>query len=149
MVTPQLLDYIKKQQSQGVNNDAILKSLQDSNWPMEDIQMAFSQLNSVTNPLNNTSQMSGINLERVVENKKSKADSFFGEVKDPKLTAIFGAISVLVSIFIFQYAFYSIGLLMGIYGAYHGFRQKKWLLFVANLAVCVFAIVIKILFHKN
>ncbi len=81
--------------------------------------------------------------------KPSKWDNFFGEMKDPKKTAIWGAVASVASIFILPFALYSIGILMGIYGAYHSFRQKKWGLFVANLFVCALAIGIKLIFHKG
>jgi len=50
MVTPQLLEYIKKQFSLGVSKDVIGASLKTSNWSNEDIQAAFNQLNLVENP---------------------------------------------------------------------------------------------------
>jgi len=84
-----------------------------------------------------------------MKDKPSKADSFFGEVKDPKVTAIVGIVSVIASIFVLQYALYSVGLLLGIYGMYHGFRQKKWLLFFANLVVCVLAVLVKVFLQKG
>ncbi len=85
----------------------------------------------------------------MANNKPSKLDSFFGEFNNPKQTAIWGTIASVVSIFILPFALYSAGILMGIYGAYHSFRQKKWGLLLANLAVCVLAVWIKLTFHKE
>ena len=81
--------------------------------------------------------------------KPSKMDKFFGEWNNPKQTVIWGAVASVASIFILPFALYSIGILIGIYGAYHSFRQKKWGLFVANLAVCVLAVWVKLTFHKG
>jgi len=81
--------------------------------------------------------------------KPSKWDNFFGEIKNPKKTAIWGAVASVASIFILPFALYSIGILMGIDGAYHSFRQKKWGLLVANLFVCALALGIRITLHKG
>lgn len=76
-------------------------------------------------------------------------DNFFAEIKDPKQTVIYGVLADLGSLFILPFALYSIGMLMGIYGAYHSFRQKKWLFLLANVFVSVLAIYIKLNFHKS
>ena len=81
--------------------------------------------------------------------KPSKWDNFFGEINDAKKTVIYGVVTSVASIFILPYALYSIGMLMGIYGAYHSFRQKKWGFFVLNLGVSILALVIKITLHKD
>ncbi len=49
MVTPQSLDYIKKQLSLGVSNEIIKSELQSHNWPLEDIQSAFLQIDNNLN----------------------------------------------------------------------------------------------------
>jgi hypothetical protein len=68
MVNQQLLDYIKKQSQQGINNEQIKQSLQSNGWQNVDIEEAFNSINYPVQgqPISNFSNLASVRIWKII-----------------------------------------------------------------------------------